>query len=841
MRVAAYVPCFNAGRLLEQVLAALAAQTRRPDEIIVVDDGSTDDSAAIAERGGARVIRHRSNRGIAAARNSARRGTTAEVLVGLDADAIAAPDYIERVLAAFHRDRRLSGVCGRLVESHTVLLPDLWRSVHMRQHHGETAFDQPRICFGSVSSFRTAALDAVGGWQERFRTNHEDVDLTQRLYAAGHRVAYEPDCIARHQRRDTAASVLAGFWRWYAPAGRERGHFASWRSLIEERLEAVTWGVFSYRARQDVERHRPHLVGLTALLPAAMSLGDLSELGAPRASADGLVRRFRERLRAAGATEYVADMADAVLSGVRDLLFVADTRPSPIGAEAFIDAFGTAAARRLPDDHAFWTRVEASLARLDLEQRHATQDARAFRVLLANPPWHTAERQGVRAGSRWPFTLDRRGDAPVPRYVPFPFFLSQAARLLSDHGRPNAIVDAIAEGLTYDEFHERVVGYRPAAIVMETAAASFDNDRRIWRRLRAALPEARLILCGPHATARRGEVLADAPEIDLVLVGEYEQTLLDVTARLENGHRLTDQKGIAYRSGGRIVDNGRPEPVPFDAVGASDRLRLPLFNYRDPFSDLPEPMAQLMATRGCPYECSFCQWPQVFYERRKIQRRSVERVFAEVRELVERFGFRSIYFDDDMFSPGGEWIERFAGLIERHGLDVEWAIMARADTFKDDEWRVMAAAGLRAVKFGVESGDQAMVDAMGKRLKLERLRGTVRLCRELGIRVHLTFTLGLPGETQATLAETRRLILELLPDSLQISRAMPLPGTAFEEWALQNGAISSRDVNRLDGFSLSILHHRDLTAGEIDAFIRETYAEYRLARTLAAASGEAAA
>src|SRR5262249_11550073 len=149
-------------------------------------------------------------------------------------------------------------------------------------------------------------------------------------------------------------------------------------------------------------------------------------------------------------------------------------------------------------------------------------------------------------------------------------------------------------------------------------------------------------------------------------------------------------KGVAFRDSDEIVDTGRPDPVPFDDVGTADRLRLPLYNYRDPFGGIAQPMVQLMATRGCPYECNFCQWPQVFYERRKIQRRSVETVFDEVREMVERFGFRSVYFDDDMFSPGREWIARFAELIHSHALDVEWSIMARADTFRDDELRLMA-------------------------------------------------------------------------------------------------------------------------------------------------------
>jgi len=829
MRCTAYVPCFNGGRHLGATLQALSSQTRLPDEILVINDGSSDDSAAIARRHAARLISHERNLGLAAARNTARRVARGDVLIGLDVDAIPAPDYVERVMDRFEADPRLAGLCGRLIESNSVLLPDRWRQVHMPQHHGDTMLHRPRFCFGSVSSFRAMAVDAVGGWSPRFRTNYEDVDLSRRLRAAELPTLYDPECVARHQRSDSAESVLSGFWNWFAPAGREAGHFGSLHSIIDQRLEQVSWGVFRHRLEQDLDNHRSHLIGLTTLLPAWMTLHDLREIGGSRASAAELVHRYCELLQACGASEFVATDCEHRLLSLVKRLFAADRGFTPT-SDLFIDRFVELANIHLPDEPLTWAKVEFSLRRLEFESEQKGRETGTFRVAIVNPPWYSMDRQGVRAGSRWPFTLDRRGNSPIPRYVPFPFFLAQAAQQLNDRDCPNALIDAIAEGLSYDEFHERVAGYRPHAIVTEAAAASFDNDVPIWRRFKSALPDAKLLLCGPHATARRAELLERVPEVDAILVGEYERTLATIIPMLARGQSIAAAKGIATRIDGRLVDTGRPEPVPFEEVGIADRLRLPLYNYRDPFGGLAEPMAQMMATRGCPYECNFCQWPQVFYERRKIQRRSAESVFEEARSLVQQFGFRSVYFDDDMFSPGREWIERFVELIHAHALDLEWGIMARADTFKPEEIRLMAAAGLRAAKFGVESGDQQMINAMGKRLDLDRVRAACEVCREAGVRVHLTFTVGLPGESHETLANTRRLILELLPDTLQISRAMPLPGTSFEDWAVETGAMKTRDLASRDGFLISIIQHADLSAEEIDTFIRDTYAEYRRAR-----------
>ena len=147
-----------------------------------------------------------------------------------------------------------------------------------------------------------------------------------------------------------------------------------------------------------------------------------------------------------------------------------------------------------------------------------------MRVLLANPPWTREERLGVRAGSRWPFTMAAgRGDK-IPSYVPFPFYLAYAAAVLEQAGHDVQLIDAIAEGIDVETFLATVVSLDPAVILLETSTPSIQFDLALGRELKVRVPRAQLALCGPHVSALPVQTLEVAPEVDPVLVGGYEYT-----------------------------------------------------------------------------------------------------------------------------------------------------------------------------------------------------------------------------------------------------------------------------------------------------------------------------
>jgi len=215
-----YIPCYNGERFLDETLPAVRSQTYPIAEILVIDDGSLDGSAAVARRHGLRVVSHGENRGLGAARNTGVSQARTAWVASLDADVRPEPEWLEHLAHAV-QGGRYAGAGGQLRETRLRSLADRWRNAHMRQWWGEGRVVNPDFLFGSNSLFLCAALLQAGGYDARCRTNGEDVDMSARLRAAGQELVYDPRAICEHLREDSIDSVALTYWNWlYYPAVR---------------------------------------------------------------------------------------------------------------------------------------------------------------------------------------------------------------------------------------------------------------------------------------------------------------------------------------------------------------------------------------------------------------------------------------------------------------------------------------------------------------------------------------------------------------------------------------------------------------------------------------------
>jgi len=211
-KVSLYIPCYNVEKYIGRCLASILKQTYPIEEILIIDDGSTDNTIKIASKYPVRIVRHSENRGLAAARNTAIANAKNEFIASLDADCVASPTWLEKLMDNFVEEN-VAGVGGRLIEKYTSSLGDKWRSVHLRQDQGEIRKSVDALP-GCNCVYRKSVLKKVGGYNERYKTNFEDIDLSYRVRAKNYKLIYTPDAIVFHMCRDSVSSAVRRAWRF---------------------------------------------------------------------------------------------------------------------------------------------------------------------------------------------------------------------------------------------------------------------------------------------------------------------------------------------------------------------------------------------------------------------------------------------------------------------------------------------------------------------------------------------------------------------------------------------------------------------------------------------------
>jgi len=450
-----------------------------------------------------------------------------------------------------------------------------------------------------------------------------------------------------------------------------------------------------------------------------------------------------------------------------------------------------------------------------------------MKTLLLNPPWSKDGFYGVRAGSRWPHLQPCEND-----YMPFPFFMAYAAAVLERAEKPVAVIDACGERLNEESCLSRIREAAPDLVIIETATPTIDIDLAFAFKIKHHHPQAVIAFCGPHALIVEPQFLAKNEQVSFVFRGEYEMILYDLVLALERGQDFGHIKGLVYRSSdGKVFDNGpRPLLKEIDSLPWPARHLFPMELYNDRPGGIPVPSLQMWASRGCPYQCIFCVWPQVMYGGNRYRARNPVDVVDELEFCLKKWPFKSFYFDDDTFNIGKERIIRLSREIKARKIGLPWSVMARADLVDREILKEMKDAGLVSLKYGMESGVQELIDASGKNLQIEQVEKAVRISKELGIEVHLTFTFGLPGETRETISRTIQKAIELDPFSVQFSVATPFPGTAYYADLLKKGHILTDNWEEYSGSTGAVHRTDELGKQDLDKALQEAYSAWDLHR-----------
>jgi len=413
----------------------------------------------------------------------------------------------------------------------------------------------------------------------------------------------------------------------------------------------------------------------------------------------------------------------------------------------------------------------------------------------------------------------------------YPTWLAQVAALVPG----SRLIDAVPHGLTLADVLREAPHYDLA--VLHTSTPSFASDVRVIEALKAANPRMKAGFVGAKVAVEPQRSLEFSPAVDFVAGNEFDFTIKEVA----EDRPWTGISGLSYRDGMGAIQHNRPRAVlenmdelPF--VTPVYKRDLAVESYFIGY--LKHPYISLYTGRGCKSRCTFCLWPQTVGGHR-YRTRSVGHVIDEISWAKSAFPqVKEFFFDDDTFTDDGRRAEAIARELGR--LGVTWSCNAKANVPRDT-LKVMRDNGLRLLLVGYESGNQQILYNIKKGMRVDVARRFTKDCHALGITIHGTFILGLPGETRETIEETIRFATEINPHTIQVSIAAPYPGTALYRDAIENGWLDTAHAELVNesGVQIAPLHYPHLSHTEIFQSVEDFYRRfYFRAPKIAAIVGE---
>lgn len=407
-----------------------------------------------------------------------------------------------------------------------------------------------------------------------------------------------------------------------------------------------------------------------------------------------------------------------------------------------------------------------------------------------------------------------------------PLTLATLAGAAREDGHDVQVLDLRQQANPESAFTAALRRGQPEIIGLTAYTFTFNPARRLAELAKTVRPEAKVVLGGIHAQFA-DDVTLIASVFDAVVLGEGERTLRE----LLSGAAWDKIRGLAWRDNGGFTRNpARPLIDDLDTLGfpAYDLFDLTQYNGRQ-WLWRSERIAMAESSRGCPFGCSFCSSGLVFG--RRWRAKSARRVVDEINACLD-LGFEEIHFQDDGFTTDLERAKRICELILTGGRRFPWELYngIRVDRADDEFLALAARAGCYRMRFGVESGDQGILDGIGKGFTIDQVRRVYASARRYGIETIALFMIGLPGETEATMEATTRLATELPTDFARVSITIPTPGSAlYARWNAEGRIVADNwDEYHFHQDDHLLFRHPVLNEAQIQRAYRRFYRRFYL-------------
>jgi radical SAM superfamily enzyme YgiQ (UPF0313 family) len=371
-----------------------------------------------------------------------------------------------------------------------------------------------------------------------------------------------------------------------------------------------------------------------------------------------------------------------------------------------------------------------------------------------------------------------------------PITLATCAAILRQEGFEVALTDGSVEATDGAAVKNFMAEWQPSLVVINTATSSIEYDLSVAAMVKEACPQAKTMALGIHPSALPDNCFELSGSIDMLSRGEPEYTVRDAALAMRSDTGLQNVQGLSYRQNGEVFHNS---PRPF--IEDLDALPYPAWDlidtglYRMPVTG--KRFLLVGTARGCPYGCKYCT-NKVYYGA-KVRQRSPGRIADEIEWAIREYGVRDFLFWSESFTNDQQNAIDTAREISRRGLDVSWVCNSRVDTVSDELLGAIKQAGCWMIGFGIECGNQEILDTMKKGTTLDQAMQAVKMAHKAGLEVTGHLVLGLPGETEQTMKQTYNFAKSLKLDYAQFYCAVAFPGSRLYEECREAGYFNTNE------------------------------------------------
>jgi anaerobic magnesium-protoporphyrin IX monomethyl ester cyclase len=375
-----------------------------------------------------------------------------------------------------------------------------------------------------------------------------------------------------------------------------------------------------------------------------------------------------------------------------------------------------------------------------------------------------------------------------------PLGLAYVAAALEKNGYQVEIFDNYLLERPIEEVRLEVKKRAPEIVGITCSSLTYGRCIETAKAVKDACPSCRIVVGGPHPSYMP-QTMLQHEEIDYVVIGEGEQAMVKLAVGINKGEEdsvIAKIPGVACRIGGEIAKSAPEFISDLDTVPFPARHLLPMKMYERALPYLSvKPVDTMSIVRGCPYKCTYCETRELWGT--SCRAFSPQRVVEEIKQMVEKYGSKGIYFVGDNFTINKKRTAELCRLITNNKINIEWTCETRAELISKELLDEMKYAGCKTVFFGVESGSLPIQQKLNKNINLQEVEHVFELCRQVGIRTATSFMIGIPGETVNDMKATFKFAKRLQADWCQFNIYVACPGSSLYDEVISRGLYDQMD------------------------------------------------